>query len=162
MQTGLRCMLMRGGTSKGAYFLAGDLPADPTQRDQILLAALGSPDPRQIDGVGDAHPLTSKVAIVSRSTEPGIDVDFLFAQVAVNKPMISWLERRKRPSRILVGGVKNGAVSGDPNTLVLFRPRLVGGRRIIPPATMSNGASRSAGDRSARKFPGRHGEISPH
>lgn len=69
MQTGLRCMLMRGGTSKGAYFLAEDLPAEPTQRNQILLAALGSPDPRQIDGVGGAHPLTSKVAIVSRSTE---------------------------------------------------------------------------------------------
>src|ERR1700694_3141656 len=88
MQTGLRCMLMRGGTSKGAYFLAEDLPADPAARDQILLAALGSPDPRQIDGVGGAHPLTSKVAIVSRATEPGVDVDFLFPQVAVDKPLV--------------------------------------------------------------------------
>jgi 4-oxalomesaconate tautomerase len=88
MQTGLRCMLMRGGTSKGAYFLADDLPAEPAERDRTLLAALGSPDPRQIDGVGGAHPLTSKVAIVSRATEPGIDVDFLFAQVAVDKPLV--------------------------------------------------------------------------
>jgi 4-oxalomesaconate tautomerase len=88
MQTGLRCMLMRGGTSKGAYFLAEDLPTDPARRDRILLAALGSPDPRQIDGVGGAHPLTSKVAIVSRSSAPGVDVDFLFAQVAVDKPLV--------------------------------------------------------------------------
>jgi len=88
MQTGLRCMLMRGGTSKGAYFLADDLPAEPAERDRTLLAALGSPDPRQIDGVGGAHPPTSKVAIVSRATEPGVDVDFLFAQVAVDKPLV--------------------------------------------------------------------------
>lgn len=83
MQRAVPCMLMRGGTSKGAYFLASDLPADTAVRDAVLLAAMGSPDPRQVDGVGGAHPLTSKVAIVSRSQEPGIDVDFLFAQVSV-------------------------------------------------------------------------------
>lgn len=83
MQRAIPCMIMRGGTSKGAYFLAGDLPAEPAARDAVLLAAMGSPDPRQIDGMGGAHPLTSKVAIVSRSDEPGIDVDFLFAQVSV-------------------------------------------------------------------------------
>jgi 4-oxalomesaconate tautomerase len=88
MQTGIPCMLMRGGTSKGAYFLATDLPADTESRDRILLGALGSPDPRQIDGIGGAHPLTSKVAIVSRSTEPGIDIDFLFAQVVVDKASV--------------------------------------------------------------------------
>ena len=63
---GIRCMLMRGGTSKGAYFLADDLPADPAVRDDLLLRIMGSPDPRQIDGIGGAHPLTSKVAVVSR------------------------------------------------------------------------------------------------
>lgn len=88
MQTGIPCMLMRGGTSKGAYFLAADLPTDKVSRDRILLGALGSPDPRQIDGIGGAHPLTSKVAIVSRSAEPGIDIDFLFAQVVVDKAMV--------------------------------------------------------------------------
>src|SRR5262245_34961837 len=88
MQTAIRCMLMRGGTSKGAYFLADDLPADKASRDRILLAAMGSPDPRQVDGVGGAHPLTSKVAIVSRAKEPGIDIDFLFCQVSVDKPMV--------------------------------------------------------------------------
>jgi 4-oxalomesaconate tautomerase len=88
MQTGIRCMLMRGGTSKGAYFLAGDLPADTAARDRILLAAMGSPDPRQVDGIGGAHPLTSKVAIVSRSALEGCDIDFLFAQVGIDKPMV--------------------------------------------------------------------------
>jgi 4-oxalomesaconate tautomerase len=88
MQVGIRCMLMRGGTSKGAYFLADDLPSDPAVRDRFLLAAMGSPDPRQIDGVGGAHPLTSKVAIISRAKDPGIDVDFLFAQVVVDKAQV--------------------------------------------------------------------------
>ncbi|TAK48981.1 MAG: 4-oxalomesaconate tautomerase [Xanthobacteraceae bacterium] len=88
MQQAIRCMMMRGGTSKGAYFLADDLPPDPAARDRILLAALGSPDPRQIDGIGGAHPLTSKVAIVSRSSAPTCDIDFLFAQVNVDKPVV--------------------------------------------------------------------------
>jgi 4-oxalomesaconate tautomerase len=81
-------MLMRGGTSKGAYFLAEDLPTGKAERDALLLAVMGSPDPRQVDGLGGAHPLTSKVAIVSRSTEPGVDIDFLFAQVGVDTPMV--------------------------------------------------------------------------
>ena len=80
-QIGIRCALMRGGTSKGAYFLASDLPDDPAARDRILLAALGSPDPRQIDGIGGAHPLTSKVAVVSKSDRPDCDVDYLFLQI---------------------------------------------------------------------------------
>ncbi|MCX7315566.1 MAG: hypothetical protein NTZ22_01675, partial [Hyphomicrobiales bacterium] len=75
---GIACMLMRGGTSKGAYFLADDLPQDRAKRDAVLLSVMGSPDPRQVDGVGGAHPLTSKVAVVSRSSEPGIDIDYLF------------------------------------------------------------------------------------
>ena len=71
MQTAISSTLMRGGTSKGAYFLADDLPADAAARDRVLLAVMGSPDPRQIDGVGGADPLTSKVAIVSRSVAAG-------------------------------------------------------------------------------------------
>lgn len=84
---GIRCMLMRGGTSKGAYFLAEDLPADLQARDRLLLALMGSPDPRQVDGLGGAHPLTSKVAIVSQG-QAGADVDFLFAQVGIDRPMV--------------------------------------------------------------------------
>lgn len=79
---------MRGGTSKGPFFLASDLPAADALRDRVLLAAMGSPDPRQIDGVGGAEPLTSKVAIVSKSNRPDVDVDYLFAQVSIEKPLV--------------------------------------------------------------------------
>ncbi|QIG38381.1 4-oxalomesaconate tautomerase [Microbacterium sp. 4R-513] len=89
VRDGIRCMLMRGGTSKGAYFVADDVPADRAVRDDLLLRIMGSPDPKQIDGVGGAHPLTSKVAIVSPSSEPGIDVDYLFLQVVVDEPVVS-------------------------------------------------------------------------
>jgi 4-oxalomesaconate tautomerase len=89
MQTAITCTLMRGGTSKGAYFLASDLPFDTATRDRVLLAVMGSPDPRQIDGVGGADPLTSKVAVVSKSTRPGIDVDYLFCQVWVDRAEVS-------------------------------------------------------------------------
>ncbi len=87
-QTRIACTLMRGGTSKGPFFLASDLPSDVALRDRVLLAVMGSPDPRQIDGIGGADPLTSKAAIVSRSARPGIDVDYLFAQVSVDRPLV--------------------------------------------------------------------------
>jgi len=86
---GVRCMWMRGGTSKGGYFLADDLPADPADRDAFLLRAMGSPDPRQIDGMGGADPLTSKVAVVRKSDRPGVDVDYLFLQVFVDRPIVT-------------------------------------------------------------------------
>jgi 4-oxalomesaconate tautomerase len=87
-RTAIPCMLIRGGTSKGAYFLASDLPSSREERDALLLSIMGSPHPDQIDGIGGGHPLRSKVAIVARSTEPGADVDFLFAQVVVDKPVV--------------------------------------------------------------------------
>jgi 4-oxalomesaconate tautomerase len=89
MQTAIPCTIMRGGTSKGLYFLAADLPADAKTRDAVLLAAMGSPDERQIDGMGGAHPLTSKVAVVSPATRADADVDYLFLQVAVDKAEVS-------------------------------------------------------------------------
>ena len=88
MQTRIPAALMRGGTSKGLYFVASDLPADPALRDRVLLAAMGSADLRQIDGVGGADPLTSKVAIVGPSTSPGVDIDYLFAQVVVGEARV--------------------------------------------------------------------------
>src|SRR6187402_2336199 len=80
---------MRGGTSKGLYFRASDLPADRVARDLVLLAAMGSPNPRQIDGLGGAHPLTSKVAVVGPSSHPEADVDYLFLQVSVTEAVVS-------------------------------------------------------------------------
>ncbi|TNE42444.1 MAG: 4-oxalomesaconate tautomerase [Sphingomonadales bacterium] len=86
---GTRVMWMRGGTSKGGYFLKEDLPADSVARDAFLLRVMGSPDPRQIDGMGGADPLTSKVAVVSASSREGVDVDYLFLQVFVDQAIVS-------------------------------------------------------------------------
>ncbi|MFE8046871.1 4-oxalomesaconate tautomerase [Brenneria goodwinii] len=89
-QTYIPCVLMRGGTSKAACFLAADLPAEPALRDLVLLAVMGSPDPRQIDGLGGAEPLTSKVAIIKPSGRDDADVDYLFAQVGVDKALVDY------------------------------------------------------------------------
>ncbi len=123
MAAGIRCMMMRGGTSKGAYFLAEDLPRDDGARARILLSIMGSPDPRQIDGIGGAHPLTSKVAIVSRSAEPGIDIDFLFVQVLVDKPRV---DMNQNCGNILAGvgpfAIERGLVAAQgPVTRVTVR-----------------------------------------
>ncbi len=84
-----QCMWMRGGTSKGGYFLAADLPVDLAERDAFLLGIMGSPDPRQIDGMGGADPLTSKVAVVQKSSRAGVDVDYLFLQVFVDQAIVT-------------------------------------------------------------------------
>jgi 4-oxalomesaconate tautomerase len=88
MQKAISCALMRGGTSRGPFFLASDLPSDVAARDRVLLAVMGSPDNRQIDGLGGADPLTSKVGIVSKSDMPGVDIDFLFAQVLITEARV--------------------------------------------------------------------------
>jgi 2-methylaconitate cis-trans-isomerase PrpF len=87
-QREIPCLFMRGGTSRGPYFLPDDLPDNLATRDRVLLAVMGSPDTRQIDGLGGATTPTSKVAIVGRSERPGIDVDYLFAQVSVTKAIV--------------------------------------------------------------------------
>jgi 4-oxalomesaconate tautomerase len=120
---GVPCLLMRGGTSKGAYFLAGDLPAEPAERDALLLRIMGSPDERQIDGLGGAHPLTSKVAVVSPSADPEADVDYLFLQVAVDRAEVS---DRQNCGNILAGigpfAVERGLVpAGERETSVRIR-----------------------------------------
>lgn len=117
---GVPCMWMRGGTSKGGYFLAEDLPANRAERDAFLLAAMGSPDARQIDGMGGANPLTSKVAVVSRSARPGIDVDYLFLQVFVDQAIVT---DQQNCGNILAGvgpfAIERGLVAAaDGQTLV--------------------------------------------
>lgn len=86
---GIPCLWMRGGTSKGAFFLASDLPDDAAARDALLLRVMGSPDPRQIDGIGGADPLCSKVAILSAPSKDGAEVDYLFLQVFVDQAVVS-------------------------------------------------------------------------
>ncbi|WSZ35592.1 4-oxalomesaconate tautomerase [Streptomyces sp. NBC_00882] len=123
MTEGVPCLLMRGGTSKGAYFLADDLPAEPAPRDDLLLRIMGSPDERQIDGLGGAHPLTSKVAVISPSADPEADVDYLFLQVMLDRPEVS---DRQNCGNILAGvgpfAVERGLVpAGEQETSVRIR-----------------------------------------
>ncbi|KQV06080.1 4-oxalomesaconate tautomerase [Leifsonia sp. Root112D2] len=120
---GIACMLMRGGTSKGAYFLAADLPADTDERDELLLRIMGTPDPRQIDGLGGAHPLTSKVAVISPSADDDADVDYLFLQLGVDEAFVT---DRQNCGNLLAGvgpfAVERGMVSaGAGRTSVRIR-----------------------------------------
>ncbi|GAA4414884.1 4-oxalomesaconate tautomerase [Georgenia halophila] len=120
---GVHCLVMRGGTSKGAYFLADDLPSDVAERDDLLLRVMGSPDPRQIDGIGGAHPLTSKVGVVSPSQDERADVDYLFLQVMVERAEVT---DRQNCGNILAGvgpfAVERGLVTpGQETTSVRIR-----------------------------------------
>jgi 2-methylaconitate isomerase len=92
IQRKIPAVFMRGGTSKGVFFRASDLPTDPGQRDQILLRVIGSPDPyeKQIDGMGSATSSTSKVVLIGPSSRDDCDVDYLFGQVSIDKPVIDW------------------------------------------------------------------------
>jgi 2-methylaconitate cis-trans-isomerase PrpF len=86
----LRCAIVRGGTSKGVFIMMNEYPEDPAKRDAVILAVYGSPDVRQIDGLGGADPLTSKHAIISPSTRPDADVDYTFAQVSIDKAFVDY------------------------------------------------------------------------
>lgn len=89
-QQSLPATLFRGGTTKGVYIRRSDMPADRETWDEVLLKAFGSPDPKQIDGVGGSHSTASKAMILSQSNESGIDVEYLFAQVGVDEPVVDW------------------------------------------------------------------------
>ena len=120
---GLACMWMRGGTSKGGYFLKKDLPESNVERDAFLLGVMGSPDGRQIDGMGGANSLTSKVAVVSQSKRDGIDVDYLFLQIGVDQPIVS---DQQNCGNILAGvgpfAIERGLVeaTGDETLVAIF------------------------------------------
>jgi len=157
---GIRAMQMRGGTSKGLYFLAGDLPAEAAARDDLLLRVMGAPDPRQIDGVGGAHPLTSKVAVVAPSAQrqisgPFIDVDYLFLQVMVDQAIVT---DKQNCGNILAGvgpfAVERGLVpAGGDQTSVRIRMVNTGG---IVTATFPTpgGRPRYDGDTAIDGVPG--------
>ncbi|GAA2651023.1 4-oxalomesaconate tautomerase [Paractinoplanes durhamensis] len=120
---GVRCMMLRGGTSRGLYFEAADLPADPAERDDLLLRLMGTPDPRQIDGLGGSTSLTSKVAVISRSAAEKADIDYLFLQLGVDEATVS---DRQNCGNILAGvgpfAVERGLVPpGGEETSVRIR-----------------------------------------
>jgi 4-oxalomesaconate tautomerase len=121
--TGVRCTMLRGGTSRGLFFTVDDLPADAADRDDLLLRLMGTPDPQQIDGLGGATSLTSKVAIVSTSEHADADVDYLFLQLGVDEATVS---DRQNCGNILAGvgpfAVERGLVpAGDAETSVRIR-----------------------------------------
>lgn len=125
MLRAIEATLMRGGTSKGLYFNAAALPQERSSLDRVLLAAMGSPDVRQIDGLGGAHPLTSKVAIVGPGSRPDADVDYLFLQVVVDKAQVS---DAQNCGNMLAGvgpwAIENGLVRPtDPTTSVRIHMR---------------------------------------
>lgn len=157
---GLRCMLMRGGTSKGAYFLADDLPGDTTGRDDLLLRVMGTPDPRQIDGIGGAHPLTSKVAVVGPSDDPGADVDYLFLQVGVDRAFVTDLQNC---GNILAGvgpfAVERGLVTaGGTEAVVRIRMLNTGGTAVAS-FPIERGQPVYRGGRAISGVPGTAAEI---
>ena len=122
-QLKIPCIFMRGGTSRGPYFIKSDLPEDIETRDKVLLAAMGSPDNRQIDGLGGADPVKSKVAIVSKSDEAGVDVNYHFAQVKIDEPIV---DTKPSCGNMLIGvgpfSIERGLVEAqDGPTKVIIR-----------------------------------------
>ena len=148
-------MWMRGGTSKGAYFLKADLPADTTARDAFLLRIMGSPDPRQIDGMGGADPLTSKVGVVSKSTREGVDVDYLFLQVFVDQPIVT---DAQNCGNILAGigpfAIERGLVqpTGDETRVAIFMENT--GQVAVAAVQTPGGKVKYDGDASISGVPG--------
>jgi 4-oxalomesaconate tautomerase len=154
-QTRIPCLLMRGGTSKGAYFLADDLPHEPALRDRVLLAVMGSPDARQIDGIGGADSLTSKVAIIRPSSRAGADVDYLFAQVLVDEPRVDY---GQNCGNILAGvgpfAIERGlvAVTADVTPVRIYMENT--GQIAIAHVPTSDGEVRYDGDARIDGVPG--------
>jgi 2-methylaconitate cis-trans-isomerase PrpF len=156
MQTRIPCVLMRGGTSRGPYFLAADLPAEPALRDAVLLAAMGSPHPMQVDGIGGGATLTSKVAIVSLSAESGVDVDYLFAQVDVTRALV---DTRPNCGNMLAGvgpfAIEAGLLLADPAGATLVRIRnLNTGQRVDALVQTPDGVVTYEGDAAIPGVPG--------
>ena len=153
--TGIPCMWMRGGTSKGGYFLTDDLPSDPAERDALLLRIMGSPDPRQIDGMGGADPLTSKVAVVKKSDREGVDVDYLFLQVFVDQPTVTDVQNC---GNILAGvgpfAIERGLVTptGDQTDIRIYMENT--GQIAIATIETPNGQVNYAGDAQIDGVPG--------
>ena len=158
--TAIHCMWMRGGTSKGGYFLKDDLPADTAARDAFLLAVMGSPDPVQIDGMGGADPLTSKVAVVSKSSRAGIDVDYLFLQVFVDQAIVT---DAQNCGNILAGvgpfAIERGlvAATGAETSVAIFMENT--GQVAVATVQTPGGVVTYAGEAKIDGVPGSHAPV---
>jgi 4-oxalomesaconate tautomerase len=153
-------MWMRGGTSKGGYFLESDLPEDLDERDAFLLRVMGSPDPRQIDGMGGADPLTSKVAVVRKSEREGIDVDYLFLQVFVDQAIVT---DQQNCGNILAGvgpfAIERGLVATDgyETRVTIFMENT--GQVAVATVQTPQGRVNYRGDARIDGVPGTHAPI---
>lgn len=148
---------MRGGTSKGVFFKLEDLPAPAQQpgpaRDALLLRVLGSPDPygKQIDGMGNASSSTSKAVILSRSTRPGHDVDYLFGQVAIDQPLVDWsgncgnLSAAVGPCAIHMGLIDAARIPQSGTATVRIWQANIG-KTIVAHVPITDGAVQETGD----------------
>ncbi len=160
MSSSAPCMWMRGGTSKGGYFLSEDLPTDPEARARFLLGVMGSPDARQIDGMGGADPLTSKVAVVRRSERPGVDVDYLFLQVFVDQAIVT---DAQNCGNILVGvgpfAIERGLVEAQdgetPVTIYMENTGQIAAVKVKTPG----GLVTYAGETRIDGVPGTHAPV---
>ncbi|MBV7482203.1 2-methylaconitate cis-trans isomerase PrpF family protein [Bordetella sp. BOR01] len=160
-QRGVRCVVMRGGTSKGVYFHEDDLPADPQARDKVLLAVMGSPDPRQIDGLGGADNLTSKIVIVGKSNSPGADVNYTFGQVGIDLPYVSYSANCGNLSAgVGVFAIEEGMVEPvHPVTRVRIFNTNTSQLLVSYVPVDENGAPAVDGDCAIAGVPGTSGEI---
>lgn len=149
-QIPIPALYMRGGTSKGVFFLPGDLPADPVRRDAVLLRVIGSPDPyeKQIDGMGAATSSTSKVVIVGRSQRPDCDVDYLFGQVAIGQPLVDWSGNcGNLTAAVGPFAIHRGLVDAPRNGIAVVRIWQANiDRRIIAHVPMKDGMVQELGD----------------
>jgi 4-oxalomesaconate tautomerase len=158
--TSAPAMWMRGGTSKGGYFLRDDLPAETAARDAFLLAVMGSPDPNQIDGMGGADPLTSKVAVVSKSARDGVDVDYLFLQVFVDQAIVT---DAQNCGNILAGvgpfAIERGlvAATGDETNVSIYMENT--GQIAVATVQTPGGVVTYAGDARIDGVPGSHAPV---
>src|SRR5690554_3918234 len=160
IQSSAPVMWMRGGTSKGGYFLASDLPQGTAERDAFLLQVMGSPDPRQIDGMGGADPLTSKVAVVKASEREGIDVDYLFLQVFVDQAIVT---DAQNCGNILAGigpfAIERGLVpaTGDETRVAIYMENT--GQVAIATVQTPGGVPTYKGDARIDGVPGTHAPV---
>ena len=148
-------MWMRGGTSKGAVFVADDLPSDVAARDAFLLRVMGSPDPRQIDGMGGADPLTSKVAIVGRSAREGVDVDYLFLQVFVDQAIVADSQNcGNMLAAVAPFAIERGLVSATPDQTRVVIHMLNTGQVAVATCQTPSGVVTYAGEAAIDGVPG--------
>ena len=151
----VRCVIMRGGTSKGVFVSEADLPVDPVRRNAAILGLMGTPDPRQIDGLGGSDPLTSKFAIIGPSSRPDADVDYTFVQVGVADPTLDFLgvcgniSAGVGPYAIQEGLVR---ATGDRTTVRIHQVNT--GRIIVADVPTSHGDPDVGGEATIDGVPG--------